>query len=188
MIYWFSCKFMAQENQTLAWRIISPSQDVWAYETSLTPSRFIKAHQPSQERTQSCVCVRVLWISILPLFLRFVYWVLERFRQCAIFVFHIIISVQPRRCRSTGYIIYLFLFLFIFNLCFPHGELGLFFFIYILIESILPLSLNCEQKKRNVASFYWKYVYWHFLFIGKLLHRFSCNHAGYLFSRITAAQ
>lgn len=144
MIYWFSCKFMAQENQTLAWRIISPSQDVWANETILTAPRFIKAHQPSQERTQSCVCVRVLWISILPLFLRFVYWVLERFRQCAIFVFHIIISVQPRRCRSTGYIVYLFLFLFIFNLCFPHGELGLFFFIYILIESILPLSLNCD--------------------------------------------
>jgi uncharacterized membrane protein YagU involved in acid resistance len=46
---------------------------------------------------------------------------------CYICFSHYYISVQPRRCRSTGCIVYLFLFLFILNLCFPHGELELFY-------------------------------------------------------------
>jgi hypothetical protein len=104
---------------------------------------------------------------------------------CYICFSHYYISVQPRRCRSTGYIVYLFLFLFILNLCFPHGELGLLYISWLWVFYLYLLFVN---KKRNVANFYWKYVYWHFLFIGKMLHRFSCNHAGYLFSRITTAQ
>jgi hypothetical protein len=32
----------------------------------------------------SCVCVCVLWVSILSLFQRFLDWILERFQQCGI--------------------------------------------------------------------------------------------------------
>ena len=53
--------------------------------TSSTPPLFIGGPVQCQESEYLCTCL--LRVLILPLFLRFVYWVLELTRQCSIFGF-----------------------------------------------------------------------------------------------------
>ena len=72
--------------KTVAWPHHFTKRRVWGHKTSLTPSLYIEVPVPRQEGERSCI--GVLWVSILPLFLRFCNWTLvELFRQWSIFVF-----------------------------------------------------------------------------------------------------
>ena len=60
--------------------------EIWAHKTSLTPPRFIEVPVIRQESERSCTCV--LGVLVMPLFLRFLYLILEMFRQCVLFHFY----------------------------------------------------------------------------------------------------
>ena len=53
----------------------------------IAPPLFIEVSVPSQESEWSCMCVLLYRFY---LFLRFLYWILELYRQCGIFVYHFI--------------------------------------------------------------------------------------------------
>jgi len=64
-------------------RIISLIGKVWVHKTSLTRHFFfIEVPVPSPESERSYICVRDIDFC---LFLWFIYWILELFRQCGVF-------------------------------------------------------------------------------------------------------
>jgi hypothetical protein len=56
----------------------------WAYKTRLSPPLlFIEVSVPSQESQRLCICV--LAVSMLSLFLRYFYYIVELFQECDYF-------------------------------------------------------------------------------------------------------